>query len=175
MIATIQDIQRLTCHHFDLLIDELVSARRHRRLAHPRMIAMFLCREHTGISLPRIGKRFGGRDHTTVLHACRKVKHWLKTDHDYADHVTALRRKIARFERVKRRAITNQIILKPETAWGVAQIRRDRALNRERKIISERNKEPEVVADVNWSKVGVKLVPYVGYEPGDYQKCRWEV
>jgi chromosomal replication initiator protein len=70
---TIDDVQRLTCQAFGITRDELLSASREARLAWPRQVAMYLAREHTDASLPTIGERFGGRGHTTVLHACRRT------------------------------------------------------------------------------------------------------
>ncbi|HCJ10190.1 MAG TPA: chromosomal replication initiator protein DnaA, partial [Clostridiales bacterium] len=59
--------------HYSLSVDDLKSDSRVRRVAFPRQIAMYLCRELTNHSLPKIGEEFGGRDHTTVLHACEKI------------------------------------------------------------------------------------------------------
>jgi len=71
--ATIADIQALVARHYSLSVDDLKSDSRVRRVAFPRQIAMYLCRELTNHSLPKIGEEFGGRDHTTVLHACEKI------------------------------------------------------------------------------------------------------
>jgi chromosomal replication initiator protein len=70
---TITEIQAAACEHFGISSDELVSSARTPRIAWPRQVAMYLARELTGESLPAIGRRFGGRDHTTVLHACRRT------------------------------------------------------------------------------------------------------
>ncbi len=70
---TIEDIQSAICEHFGLSSDELLSSARSPRIAWPRQLAMYLAREITGASLPAIGREFGGRDHTTVLHACRRA------------------------------------------------------------------------------------------------------
>jgi chromosomal replication initiator protein len=70
---TITEIQAATCEHFGISSDELLSSARTHRIAWPRQVAMYLARELTGESLPAIGRRFGGRDHTTVLHACRRT------------------------------------------------------------------------------------------------------
>jgi len=66
--------------YFDLRPDEFKSKRRSREVAYPRQIAMFLCRELIDMSLPKIGDEFGGRDHTTVMHACNKITSDLKTN-----------------------------------------------------------------------------------------------
>ena len=79
---TIELIQQLTCEAFGLTLDELVSHERTARVAWPRQVAMYLCREHTDQSLPAIGKRFGGRNHTTVMHACRRTSARLASDQD---------------------------------------------------------------------------------------------
>ncbi|HEX9482263.1 MAG TPA: chromosomal replication initiator protein DnaA [Solirubrobacteraceae bacterium] len=70
---TIAEIQSATCTHFDLSPEELLSSARSARVAWPRQLAMYLARELTDASLPAIGREFGGRDHTTVLHAWRRA------------------------------------------------------------------------------------------------------
>src|SRR5262249_54249260 len=77
---TIGEIQAATCPHFGVSTDELVSSARSARVAWPRQVAMYLARELTGASLPSIGREFGGRDHTTVLHACRRASARISTD-----------------------------------------------------------------------------------------------
>ncbi len=77
---TIEDVQRLTAGAFGLTIEELLSANRSPRLAWPRQVAMYLAREHTGATLPAIGAGFGGRNHTTVMHACRRATERLASD-----------------------------------------------------------------------------------------------
>ncbi len=71
---TIENIQKVVAEYYKLRIADLHSKRRSRSITRPRQIAMALCKELTNHSLPEIGNAFGGRDHTTVLHACRKVK-----------------------------------------------------------------------------------------------------
>lgn len=70
---TIQDIQKAVANHFNLKVEDLRSKRRTQTVAFPRQIAMYLCRQLTDASLPRIGAEFGGRDHSTVIHACEKI------------------------------------------------------------------------------------------------------
>jgi chromosomal replication initiator protein len=70
---TVAEIQAATCEHFGISPDELLSTARVARVARPRQLAMYLARELTGESLPAIGRQFGGRDHTTVLHAWRRT------------------------------------------------------------------------------------------------------
>jgi chromosomal replication initiator protein len=77
---TIGEIQAAACAHFGLTEAELLSAARSARIAWPRQLAMYLARELTGESLPAIGRQFGGRDHTTVLHACRRAGERVRTD-----------------------------------------------------------------------------------------------
>lgn len=88
MVAT---IQRAVCSYFDLHPSAMTSARRGYEIAHPRQIAMFLASELTNKSLVSIGKMFGGRDHTTVLHALKAVKRRIEDDPETAIDVSVLR------------------------------------------------------------------------------------
>jgi len=88
---SIADVQRAACAHFGVSLDELVSASRAARLAWPRQVAMYLARELTGESLPAIGREFGGRDHSTVLHACRRADRRIAEDDGSREAVEALR------------------------------------------------------------------------------------
>jgi chromosomal replication initiator protein len=85
-----EEIQRATCELFGLSADELLSAARTPRIAWPRQLAMYLTRELTGESLPAIGRHFGGRDHTTVMHACRRTAVRLADDTDAREAVQKL-------------------------------------------------------------------------------------
>ena len=78
--VTIQNIQRIVAEYFSIRVADLHSKRRNRNITRPRQIAMALAKELTNMSLPEIGESFGGRDHTTVLHACRKVVELLQQD-----------------------------------------------------------------------------------------------
>jgi len=84
---TIENIQKTTAEYYKIRVSDLISKRRNRSIARPRQIAMALSKELTNHSLPEIGDAFGGRDHTTVLHACRKIselrKNELKIEEDY--------------------------------------------------------------------------------------------
>jgi chromosomal replication initiator protein len=71
--VSIENIQRIVADYYKIKVSEMYSKRRSRNVARPRQIAMALAKELTQLSLPDIGEAFGGRDHTTVLHACRKV------------------------------------------------------------------------------------------------------
>jgi chromosomal replication initiator protein len=70
---TVEDIQRIACGYFGIRLADLKSRRRHRAVSFPRMIAMYLCRQRLGTSYPELGERFGGKDHTTVISAVRKI------------------------------------------------------------------------------------------------------
>jgi chromosomal replication initiator protein len=72
--TSIEDIQRKTAEFYKLEVKDFHSPQRARRVARPRQVAMYLARKLTTRSLPEIGRRFGGRDHTTVLHACRRIE-----------------------------------------------------------------------------------------------------
>lgn len=72
-IVSLEDIQEVVSARFHVKISELKSRRRSKTLVHPRQIAMYLCRELTDASYPEIGRHFGGKDHTTIIHACRQV------------------------------------------------------------------------------------------------------
>ncbi len=89
---TIDEIQRKTAEHFNLRLTDMHSARRARNVARPRQIAMYLAKQLTARSLPEIGRKFGGRDHTTVMHAVRKVEELMTEDTQIAQDVDVIRR-----------------------------------------------------------------------------------
>ncbi|MBB5660735.1 chromosomal replication initiator protein DnaA [Brevundimonas halotolerans] len=91
---TVDEIQKTVSEHFNLKQADLLSERRTRSVARPRQIAMYLCKQHTTRSYPDIGRRFGGRDHTTVLHGVRKIDSLLATDEQIARDVETLTRKL---------------------------------------------------------------------------------
>ena len=93
--VTIDDIQRSVARYFSLNMSDLVSARRAREVARPRQIAMYLCKQLTTRSLPEIGRKFGGRDHTTVIHAVRKIEELRSDDRAIDGDVETLRREIS--------------------------------------------------------------------------------
>lgn len=70
---TIREIQKTVCEYFSISMNELIGKRRDQKVVKPRQVAMYLCKELTGSSYPEIGQEFGGRDHTTVMHSCRKI------------------------------------------------------------------------------------------------------
>ncbi len=91
-LVTIDNIQKTAAEYYKVKVVDLLSKRRSRSIARPRQMAMMLAKELTSRSLPEIGDAFGGRDHTTVIHACRKVKELIQTDADFAeDHKNLMR------------------------------------------------------------------------------------
>jgi chromosomal replication initiator protein len=90
--VTIDEIIRKVADHYNLRMTDLLSARRARSVARPRQVAMYLSKMLTSKSLPEIGRRFGGRDHTTVIHAVRKIEELKTTDAQIAEDVELLRR-----------------------------------------------------------------------------------
>jgi hypothetical protein len=88
---SISHVQKIVCEELGIRHLDLISQRRTRTLARPRQIAMYLCRMLTPRSLPEIGRRFGGRDHTTVMHGVRKVEQLMAEDPDFAATVAAIR------------------------------------------------------------------------------------
>ncbi|MGV8854607.1 MAG: chromosomal replication initiator protein DnaA [Devosia sp.] len=88
----IEDILRIVSRHYKVPRNELLSARRSRDVVRPRQIAMFLAKALTSRSLPEIGRRFGGRDHTTVLHSVRKVEAMIKDDVELGQEIELLKR-----------------------------------------------------------------------------------
>lgn len=79
-IITVQEIQRVVGEHYNVKLEDFKAKKRTKTVAFPRQIAMYLSRELTDLSLPKIGEEFGGRDHTTVIHAHEKITNLLKTD-----------------------------------------------------------------------------------------------
>lgn len=90
--VTIEEIQKRVAEHFNIKLSEMSSARRSRAVARPRQVAMYLAKQLTQRSLPEIGRKFGGRDHTTVMHAVRKVDELRNSDAAFAEDVELLRR-----------------------------------------------------------------------------------
>ena len=94
-LVTIDNIQRVVADQYKLKISDLLSKRRSRSVARPRQVAMFLAKELTSHSLPEIGEAFGGRDHTTVLHACRKIRELEIVDKELKRDLKSLFRKLS--------------------------------------------------------------------------------
>ena len=90
--VTIDEIQRRVAEHFNIKMAEMTSARRARIVARPRQVAMYLAKQSTQRSLPEIGRKFGGRDHTTVMHAVKKIEELTRADRALAEDVELLQR-----------------------------------------------------------------------------------
>lgn len=93
---TVEDIQRKVAEHYGIRLSDLVGPKRSRTIARPRQVAMYLAKTLTTRSLPDIGRRFGGRDHTTILHGIRKVEELIASDSQLAEDVDLLRRLLDR-------------------------------------------------------------------------------
>ena len=89
---TVEEIQRKVSEHYNIRLSDLIGPRRMRSLARPRQVAMWLSKRLTNRSLPEIGKRFGNRDHTTIMHGIRKIEELRQTDSAIADDLEMLRR-----------------------------------------------------------------------------------
>ena len=85
----------VVARHFNLKPEDFKSKKRNREIAFPRQIAMYLCRELTDMSLPQIGSEFGGRDHTTVMHAYSKISESVDSNYEVRRTVEELKRNIS--------------------------------------------------------------------------------
>ncbi len=90
--VTIEEIQRQVSDHFNIRLSDLIGPKRVRIFARPRQVAMYLAKQMTSRSLPEIGRRFGGRDHTTVMHGVRRIDELRVTDSQIAEDLELLRR-----------------------------------------------------------------------------------
>ena len=90
--VTIEEIQRKVAEHWNIRISDMSSARRARAVARPRQVAMYLAKQLTSRSLPEIGRKFGNRDHTTVMHAVSRVAELMEQDLEFAERVELLKR-----------------------------------------------------------------------------------
>jgi len=90
----VESIQNVVASYFNLRLQEMLSSRRSRSLARPRQIAMYLAKQHTTNSLPDIGRRFSNRDHTTVIHAVKKIEELIKKDNSIRESVIEITKKI---------------------------------------------------------------------------------
>jgi chromosomal replication initiator protein len=90
--VTIEDIQKRVAEHYNIRLADMYSARRARAVARPRQVAMYLAKQLTSRSLPEIGRKFGGRDHTTVMHAVRKIDELKQNDNTLSEDIDLLRR-----------------------------------------------------------------------------------
>ena len=92
--VNVEFIQNLVASHFNLNIHELLSPRRSRSLARPRQIAMYLAKQYTTNSLPDIGRKFANRDHTTVIHAVKKIDELIKKDNEIRQSIIEIKKKL---------------------------------------------------------------------------------
>ncbi|MGI9510775.1 MAG: helix-turn-helix domain-containing protein, partial [Geminicoccaceae bacterium] len=91
---TIEEIQKRVAEHYGIKLSDMHSARRARVVARPRQVAMYLAKQLTPRSLPEIGRRFGGRDHTTVMHAIKKIEELRAADSVMSEDIEQLRRQL---------------------------------------------------------------------------------
>jgi chromosomal replication initiator protein len=92
---SIGEIQKIVAGHFNISVAQLTSASRASHVAWPRQVAIHLARDLTGESLPRIGQAFGGRNHATVMHACKRVSERLKSDQQVVDEIANLSARVS--------------------------------------------------------------------------------
>ena len=90
--VSVEDIQKKVAEYFNIRFNDMISVRRSRIVARPRQVAMYLSKTFTPKSLPEIGRMFGGRDHTTVMHAIKKVQELCKYDPSFAEHIKVLKK-----------------------------------------------------------------------------------
>jgi chromosomal replication initiator protein len=90
--VTIEEIQRKVSEHYNIRLSDILGPKRVRTIARPRQVAMYLAKQLTSRSLPEIGRRFGGRDHTTVMHGVRRIEELKAVDNQIAEDVELLRR-----------------------------------------------------------------------------------
>jgi chromosomal replication initiator protein len=91
---TVEEIQRKVSDHYNIRLSDLIGPKRVRTFARPRQVAMYLAKTMTSRSLPEIGRRFGGRDHTTIMHGVRKIEELKQQDSQIADDLELLRRSL---------------------------------------------------------------------------------
>lgn len=92
--CTIEGVQRVVAEFYKINISDMKSPRRLKSLAYPRQVAMYLCKKHIHSSFPEIGSKFGGKDHTTVMHACRKIARLLESDISLRNDIATLEKTI---------------------------------------------------------------------------------
>ncbi|SDL39955.1 chromosomal replication initiator protein DnaA [Aliiruegeria lutimaris] len=90
--VTVEEIQRRVSEHYNMRMSDMIGPKRHRTIARPRQMAMYLSKQLTSRSLPEIGRRFGGRDHTTVMHAVKRIEELKAVDNQIAEDLELLRR-----------------------------------------------------------------------------------
>ncbi len=95
-VITLEDVQEVVARRFQVKVSELKSKRRNKTVVHPRQIAMYLSRELTAASFPEIGREFGGKDHTTIIHACRQIDRAIEKDNSLRTTVESLKDEISK-------------------------------------------------------------------------------
>ncbi|MGC6416214.1 MAG: chromosomal replication initiator protein DnaA [Bradymonadia bacterium] len=93
-VLTVERVLSIVSEHFDVSVPDLLGKRRFRAIAHPRSVAMYLCRKHVQASFPQLGREFGGKDHSTILAACRKVEKALDSDKQLSSDIKSIEKKI---------------------------------------------------------------------------------
>ena len=94
-VLTSKLIMQVVCKFFNIKVSDIVSDKRSNNVAYPRQIAMYLCREVANMSFPSIGKDFGGRDHSTVLHAYSKIKDEYETKSETKDLIEDIKKALS--------------------------------------------------------------------------------
>ena len=89
---SIEEIQRKVAEHYNIRLSDMIGPKRLRTIARPRQVAMYLSKQLTSRSLPEIGRRFGGRDHTTIMHGVKKIEELSAIDSQLADDIQLLKR-----------------------------------------------------------------------------------
>ena len=92
--VTPEKIKKAVCRHYGIKMSEIESSKKTNNIAYPRQIAMYLIREMTDYSLPKIGQFFGGKHYTTVLYACEKIENEMKTDRNLAEIIEAIKEEV---------------------------------------------------------------------------------
>ncbi|WP_108483881.1 chromosomal replication initiator protein DnaA [Oceaniglobus ichthyenteri] len=92
--TTVEEIQRKVSDHYNIRLSDLIGPKRVRTFARPRQVAMYLCKHLTQRSLPEIGRRFGGRDHTTIMHGIKRIEELKQKDNQMAEDLNLLRRSL---------------------------------------------------------------------------------
>src|SRR5699024_2356612 len=91
---TVSIIQEMVSKKYDIKLEDFAAKKRTRSIAFPRQIAMYLSRQLTDLSLPKIGEEFGGRDHTTVIHAHQKISEMLSTDTNFQQDIEEIKEQL---------------------------------------------------------------------------------
>ena len=89
-IVTVEKIQKIVCHKFKIMLSQLKAKNNSPKVAFPRQIAMYLSKELTKTSLPEIGKKFGGKHHTTVIHSVRKIEKLRMKDPEFNKEINSI-------------------------------------------------------------------------------------